>query len=178
MNSMNILGDRSPESSVDAQIEMTDLTVLGTAALYELAVELANRENLACFETCTKVKCPHVCPPVIVPLMVYCYAAGIYGSHEIEDLLFKEENIQRLSGDKWVQPSQIRCFRRQHRDLLRRCLSQLIREVRARSGTIAQRSEPAGEVSTGRMPGAWDCELEAEARIQLAILIDSMELDA
>ena len=114
----------------------------------------------------------------MVPLLVYCYAAGVYGSAEIEELSFKEANILRLCGDKWVQPSQIRCFRREHRMLLRRCLTELIREVRARAGTMSRGSQPAGEVSTGPKPEAGDCELEAEERIRLAILFDSMEMDA
>lgn len=163
---------------MEPEIEMTDLTLLGTEVLYELALELANRENLACFETCTKVKCQHVCPPVMVPLLVYCYAAGIYSSQEIEELSFNQENLKRLFGDKWVQNYQIRCFRRENRGLLRSCLTGLIHEALVRSGTTAPCSGPAEQASKGMKPEAWTCELEAEARIQLAILFDSMELDS
>lgn len=177
MDYVRTVGDWSERTSVDRLVEMTDLTVLGRAALYEMAVRLANQQGLACFETCTRVHCPHPCPPVIIPLLVYCYAAGVYGSEEIEELSYKEEYVQRLSGDKSILPSQVRCFRREHRRLLQRSLAELIREVRARAGAMPESSEPAEGASTELNPEAWHCEWEAEERIRLAILFDSMELD-
>ncbi len=113
----------------------------------------------------------------MVPLLVYCYAIGVYRSAEIEELSFTDEHIRRLVGDKWVQAWQIRCFRRQHRALLRKCLAQLVREMHAQAATLNEPLPPPESIDWQAEPCAWDCELEAEERIRLAILFDSMDLD-
>ena len=142
-----------------------------------LAQESVQRANLSCFEACIGVHCPKVCPPVMVPLLLYCYAAGVYGSDEVAQLSWADEKLRVHCGDKGLDSVQIQCFRRSHRDLLLQCLLDFIGELRRR---LKQNLPSPLDAGTGRPAdifGPWTCEQEAEDRFNRAVRADRFDLD-
>lgn len=158
-----------PTETTPASYQPGDLRrLVDKDRLLLLAQEAAQRANLSCFEACIGIHCPKVCPPVMVPLLLYCYAAGIYGSDEVAQLSCEDENLRVHCGGKGPESVQIQCFRRSHREMLRQCLLDLIRQLRRR---LSQDSESPPGAATG-LPadafGPWTCEHEAEERFNRA----------
>src|ERR1043166_2486044 len=64
-----------------------------------------------------------VCQPrVLLGLLTYCYATGIFGSQEIEALVRRDPLLNLLCGRDLPDGQVIRHFRRCNRALLQRCL--------------------------------------------------------
>lgn len=145
--------------------------------LLRLAQESAQRAHLSCFEACIGVHCPKACPPIMVPLLLYCYAAGIYGSEEVAQLSWADENLRVYCGDKGLDSVRIQCFRRSHRDLLRQCLLDLVRELRRRLKPDPASPPDEGSGLPADLFGRWTCEDETEERLNRAVWADRLDLD-
>lgn len=153
------------------------LRVVGKDRLCQLALEAARQAEVVCFPTCSGLQCPHLCPPTMVPLLTYFYAIGVYGSRAIEELLRKDENARFLCSGKSGDALRIRCFRRWHRPVIQQCLAEVFR--RSHRESMNESAALSGVKGGPPAPGAdavfWQ---EAESRIDLAVQIDSMDLDA
>ena len=151
--------------------------LIGEERLLGLSRELACETDLTCFETCTGIQCPHLCPPTMVPLLLYCYASGLYGSDEIERRFDSDERIRALCGDKVLESFRIRRFRQDHRKLVQQSLCELLREVRR----LLNHDQAAPAGTLGPAPGEGNdgeaCEQEAKLRLDLAAHADNLEID-
>lgn len=156
----------------------TDLRLLiGEERLLRLARKSADEEDLTCFETCAGTECPHLCPPTMVPLLVYCYASGLYGSDEIQRRSDSDETIRALCGDKTLESMRIRRFRHEHRKLVQKGLHDLIWEVRRLLNPDPRASAGMPERCPGKTGDAEACEEEANLRLDLAAHADDLDAD-
>ena len=103
-------------------------------------------------------------PRTLLAVMTYCYAKGIYGSADIEDVLRRDKPYRELCRNEFPGPRVFRRFRRENREVLQSCLERVLRFVMA--------SEMAPE-SVG--VGAGEAALEASRRMGVAMFMDSME---
>jgi transposase len=106
-------------------------------------------------------------PRILLALLTYCYAREIYGSEEVEGLLRRDVEFRRLCQNEFPGARIFRRFRRENRDALLRCLRMVLcflaGQRRAR-GVAAEWREGQEEEEAGR-------------RIDLAVVMDCIELD-
>ncbi len=176
----NNAGDGRPAlAAAEACEPLPDWSQLvGNQKLFELALAAARKSRLSCFDTCIGLGCPHLCPPTMVPLLAYCYAAGVYGSQEIEERFYEDGYVRALCGDKVADAARIRCFRRLHRPLLQQGLTDLVAETRRQLSRGSTAESGAGGKGSANLPDTAVCEREAAERINQAIQMDCMDLDA
>lgn len=98
---------------------------------------------------------------MILTLLVYAYARGVFDSSEIESRCLSEEDFRYLATPDCPGPQVLRTFRRRERSLVRSALSRLFR-------AITQRLGARGEIDT---------EAEALHRLEAAIAADNLALD-
>ena len=117
--------------------------------------------------------------PMMLSLVVYCYATGRYESAEIEANALSDDTARYLCGNRIPAAVTIRQFRRCHRGLLGVCLVQLHKRAwRHRFGG----SPVMAEMELGA-PGSVQTEIvfrlaaAAQDRIHRALLADTMSLD-
>ena len=91
-------------------------------------------------------------PPVMLRLITYCYAKGVYGSGEIERKLRKSPMRQAVPDARAIQR-----FRRCNRSVLQRALEHALQLMR---------NSPAGEET------ATAIQREAEERLERAAISD------
>jgi hypothetical protein len=113
--------------------------------------------------------------PLLVTLLTYCYATGIYESQQIEFETKRDATLRYLCGNACPEWNILRNFRRFHRGAIAQSLVKLF--------ALAWKSHFGGE-SRSRvevlMPfqfEAIDFSAEAAERIDRAIRCDSMALD-
>jgi hypothetical protein len=121
---------------------------------------------------------------ILLTLLTYNYAACCYGSTEIEEGLRRDDVPRYLAADCRPQRDDLRQFRRRCRSELRRCLADVLRRVSAYGidpedpGDAGLESQLELSVDRWRTPG-FDprFEIEADARIALAMQTDSYAMD-
>jgi hypothetical protein len=112
-------------------------------------------------------------PQMVCTLLCYCYAAGICGSKEIERAARTDRIIAYICAGSYPDSTILRRFRRAHREVLCRCLTQLLAAARAlKAGETA--AEPPGLSSA---VVADQVSRAARRRIDEACLIDAAEDD-
>ena len=120
--------------------------------------------------------------PTMITVLTYCYATGRYPSDEIETVATADATVRYLCMNQFLTSSAIRRFRRAHRALIHSCLTALHRRAwqhrfglgpSGAEGTVdfACSGSYQDETFTYRLAAT------AEAKIQQAILADSMALD-
>jgi hypothetical protein len=117
---------------------------------------------------------------MLLAMVTYCYAAGIYGSQDIEVVMREDATFRFLCGNEFPGWKAIRRFRSYNRDAIQRCLEETLRGA-TQLPNRREAAAPPGQKSThpDRQEG-WIQEqfaLEAEERIERAMWIDSMALD-
>jgi hypothetical protein len=112
-------------------------------------------------------------PRVLLTLLTYCYAAGIYSSDEIEAQVPNDPQLAYLCAKTLPLANRLRHFRRYHREFVVKSLSELLQ--------LAWKSHPQ---NCGPLRAAHDTRQfesffrrAAEQRVQEAILEDTMALD-
>ncbi len=120
----------------------------------------------------------------LLALVTYCYAAGIYGSRDIELNLEQDAVARRLCADAFPEFDAIRHFRRCHRSRIKGCLAAVLK---AMSGVGWRNADVGSDVdwlgagfSSARTSGSGierRFEEAAEARLERAVLADSRMLD-
>jgi hypothetical protein len=122
-------------------------------------------------------------PTMMLTLLTYCYAAGVYGSGDIELEIRRDRMTRYLCAKSYPDIDAIRSFRRRHRAKIKQCLAALLCRVwELRSSGDAPR--PSDDLYVSYSLRRWtdvipapNFDREAEARITRAVLADSMALD-
>ena len=103
----------------------------------------------------------HYRSQMILTLLVYAYARGVFDSSEIESMCLSEADFRYLATPDCPGPQILRTFRRRERRQVRSALARLFRAITQRLGD----------------PGAIDAEAEALRRLESAIAADNLALD-
>jgi hypothetical protein len=103
----------------------------------------------------------------LLALLSHCYAHEVYGSIEIENLLACDATCRCLALAAIPRASEIRLFRKKHREAIENCLADILRqraEQKLNEGFVAK----VNHLNFGA---------EARRRLVTAMFIDSMEMD-
>jgi hypothetical protein len=121
---------------------------------------------------------------IMLTLLTYGYAAGWYGSDEIEAGVRQDDVLRYLAANHRPRFDELRRFRRLYRSQLRRCLAGVLRRLSDRGLEPVCGASGGGEsylgLSVNRWPEAgYDSrhEVEAERRIGRAVQADSYAMD-
>lgn len=123
-------------------------------------------------------------PAMMITLLTYCYATGVYGSMDIELNTRRDQMTRYLCAKIYPDVDVLRSFRRDWRLKIKQCLAVVLRRV-WELRFCGDDAEPIGGLSyvgsslsrwTG-MKAAPNFPSEAEERIAWAIRADSMALD-
>lgn len=121
---------------------------------------------------------------MLLAVVTYCYAAGIYGSEDIEALMREDATFRFLCGNEFPGWRVIQRFRRDNRGTIQRCLEEVLRG--ASQVKLPEHTKPSDPQSREQIPGgcdrheAWIQEQfsnEAEERIERAMWIDNLALE-
>jgi hypothetical protein len=104
---------------------------------------------------------------VLLTVLTYSYALGVYSSDEIQDRVTTDSQLQYLSANVTPSSSELRQFRRHHKEVLQRCLSVLLELVWGERAQFAWRRFDGKAAFTGA----------AKDRIEQAVLVDTISLD-
>lgn len=123
-------------------------------------------------------------PAMMLTLLTYCYASGIYGCADIQLGTQHDPMIRYLCAGSCPDIGALRSFRRYHRETLAACLAATLRHV-WQLRFCGEDAEPIGRVSCLESSlRRWtdvnltpDFEREAEKRITQAARADSMAAD-
>jgi len=127
---------------------------------------------------------PDFQPAMMLTLLTYCYATGVYASTDIELSMQHDRMIRYLCAKNYLNLPVLREFRRYSRDRIKECLASVLRrlwELRF----CDEDACPMGAASyLGVSFGWWlnmtptpDFTAEAEKRIVRAARADSMAMD-
>jgi hypothetical protein len=123
-------------------------------------------------------------PAMMITLLTYCYATGVYGSMDIELNIHRDQMTRYLCAKTYPDVDVLRSFRRDWRLSIQQCLATVLSRV-WELRFCGDDAEPIGGLSyadsslnrwTGMTP-APNFPNEAEARIARAIRADSMAMD-
>jgi len=122
---------------------------------------------------------------MLLAVVTYCYASGIYGSEDIEALMREDAMFRFLCGNEFPGWRVIQRFRRYNRSAIQRCLEEVLRgasqiKLSKRNGASDSQSREHAAGDCDRQ-SAWIQEQfaeEAEGRIERAMWIDSLALEA
>ena len=148
---------------------------------YEAATSLAGFDQLAAEEegdAVTRSK-------MMLVLLTYCYATGIYASREIQEKLQEPGTLNYISANQPLNSDDLRHFRRRWRQVVQACLVILFKA--AWRTHLGGRTELMGEPWTPtecadssvyiHLEPLRQFVCEAETRIVRAAQLDSMDLD-
>ena len=121
-------------------------------------------------------------PRVLIGLVTYCYASGVFSSQEIEARVRKDPILVLICGQELPDWHVIRRFRRYNHEAIQRCLEATLYHANAVSRS---RSSSSPEGNEAMLPAARSCEVvdaeqcrkDAGERIRRAIHLDHMFLD-
>ena len=126
---------------------------------------------------------PELQPAMMLTLLTYCYATGIYASSDIEFGLQHDQMIRYLCAKNHVSSAVLLEFRRYSRDRIKECLATVLQrvwELRFRDEDAGpMRDAPYAGFSFGRRLNKRipDFMAQAEQRIVRAVQADSMAMD-
>jgi len=123
-------------------------------------------------------------PAMMLTLLTYCYATGVYGSMDIELNIRRDQMTRYLCAKTYPDIDEIRSFRRDCRRIIKHCLVAVLGRV-WELRFCGDDAEPIGGLSyVGSSLDRWsgtrstpNFSNEAEERIARAIRADSMALD-
>lgn len=106
-------------------------------------------------------------PKALLALLSYCYTREIYGSADVENLLWRDLNYRQLCQGKFPDAEVIQRFRRENPEAIQSCLTATLR-------FLAELKVKEGFVTKVNMPQLAE---EAKRRVIRAMFIDSMQMD-
>jgi hypothetical protein len=112
-------------------------------------------------------------PRILLVLLTYAYCRGFYSTQEIINECQEDAMLEYLCARQLPEVDVLRSFRRHHRELLRFNLARTL-AVAAREPS---RTRPRGFLDHMGPAFAAYCEAEADARLRLAIQLDTIERD-
>lgn len=119
-------------------------------------------------------------PRAMLAMLAYCYANEVYGSWDVEQMMYEDPNFRALCGRDYPDWRRLRRFRRENRAVLRRTLAETFRNACAVGGAPRSAPESGGRgaaCQAGAGAGEDWCEAEAEARIERAMFVDLLEAE-
>ncbi|SRR6266566_5129146 len=127
---------------------------------------------------------PEFQPALMLTLLTYCYATGVYASTDIELSTQNDQMMRYLCARSDLNLPVLREFRRYSRDRIKECLATVLRRV----WELRFCDEDACPMAAASYPGVsfsrWlnmrptpDFTTEAEQRIVRAVRADSMAMD-
>lgn len=105
---------------------------------------------------------------MLLALLTYSYAAGIYGSEDIHWACKRDAGARYLCANTWPEEQSLRRFRRKWRPLIQSCLQWVC--------TVAETTRSIRLAESGN-PAKASIALPAEQRIEAAILMDMAACD-
>ena len=119
-------------------------------------------------------------PRILQTVLTYSYATGLYSSEEIERRILREVQLRYLAAKSCPSSNDLRRFRRLNRPYLQRSLSRLFLlawehltpQSLAESDSLLLADQAIALESVVRL-----FELDAQRRIDSAVLADTMALD-
>lgn len=111
-------------------------------------------------------------PKAILVTLVYCYAIGVYGSWDIEQMMYEDADFRALCGRDYPDWRRFRRFRRDNHVVLRRILEETFRHIWS-SSTGATRVASGHRAAAPVAANDWLAD-EAGARIERAMFIDQL----
>ncbi len=112
-------------------------------------------------------------PRVLLTLLTYCYASGLYQSDDIERQILTDADLRYLSANFPVSADELRRLRRAHRGALQRSLERLLQSAwRVQFQGDLDATSTLLNAQTGVI-----FQLAAKRRIDSAVLQDSLALD-
>ncbi len=126
-----------------------------------------------------RAEAPAQAPNGLIILMAYCYLQAVYHSFDVIRRLDQDPLLAELSASLEVTPEQARRFRREHRRSLTDCLTHAL---------VALWKERHPHLRAGHIPSSLihnrlefsflePFYLQAQDRIDRAVVLDSMSLD-
>lgn len=117
-------------------------------------------------------------PRAMLAMLTYCYANGVYGSYDIEQMMYDDAAFRALCGRDYPDSRRLRRFRRYNHAVLKRTLEETLRGAWGFTHTAAVNG--AGKQSSnGLMDAAtadWIVQ-EAQHRMEQAMFIDQMSIE-
>jgi transposase len=170
----------------DRSILPDDLSgYIGKKTLVKLILEAIERLNTRTVgREAVATENPDFQPAMMLTLLTYCYATGVYSSTDIELSMQHDQMIRYLCAKNYLNLPVLREFRRYSRDRIRECLATVLQRV-WELRFCDEDDHPMAAVSYlgvsfGWWPNrgpAFDFRAEAEQRIVRAVRADSMAMD-
>jgi hypothetical protein len=173
-----------PQTSED-RLPNTSRVWAENRALAGLVVNAVTDIDEASLRPLTSPACaPCFRPCLLLGLLTYCYAVGVYGSQEVARLLREDPAFSSVREDQFPDWHALRHFRRDNIEAVRYCLEKIM--CRSSITNIPTRVDPPDAESDERMLSAPTLGQSAsreqiaeqvDQRIHRAILFDSVALD-
>ena len=114
-------------------------------------------------------------PLLMLTVLTYCHATGVNRSKDIELRIRQDEVLRYFCTGSYPTWREIEDFRRSHRELICQSLAEVLRTARQCPGIISI-SCSGGRLLNASKPS--DFVRDADARIQQAIFLDAMAVEA
>ena len=123
-------------------------------------------------------------PRAMLAMLTYCYAIGVYGSHDVEGMMYEDAEFRALCGMEYPDWRRLKRFRRNNHAVLRRTIEETFRGVwrlhdGARRSACGNGVGANGHSSNGLPEPARPESFSAEAQacIERAMFIDQMAVE-
>jgi hypothetical protein len=146
----------------------------GERGLLELALEAVLNVALQ-GATFHAERSSELSPRMMLTLLTYCYAAGIYGSEDIEWAVGSDATVRYICAHAEPGWPAIRMFRRSNRQWLEQCLVHLLGQAAARWRAGADGQDASAAALP--MESYADALAWARRKLELAIMIDTAASD-
>lgn len=113
-------------------------------------------------------------PQVMLAMLTYCYAIGVYGSQEVEAMMRADADFRALCGMDYPDWRRLKRFRRDNHAPLRRALEETFRSAWSMGREVETSCN--GCANQDAAPPGW-IAAEAQARIEQAMFIDLMAVE-
>ena len=128
-------------------------------------------------------------PELLLAVVTYCYAKGVYGCAEIEEAILSDKDLRAKFGNDLPDDRSLRRFRRLNREAIKATLERAFIEAKHTLGSIPpdrlqaacrqnQSQEGSAATPTGESEAtSFLVKKAVEDRIQKALFIDGMSKD-
>ncbi|HUL51428.1 MAG TPA: hypothetical protein VLU94_02465 [Candidatus Nitrosotalea sp.] len=121
-------------------------------------------------------------PHLLLSLLTYCYATGVYGSSDIQFRSSHDAMVRHLCAERYPEARLLRNFRRWHRQILKTCLTEVLyRAWLIRSGFQGAvgdaMADPGAHFHDHHVDPDGVFAAEAEERINTAVRMDCGAFD-
>ena len=174
-------GSREAQSGLPRSLN-TALDNKTLAGLVLEAVRLVDDEELN--PPASSAAAPAFQPRAMLTMLTYCYANGVYGSQDVEMMMYEDADFRALCGMEYPDWRQLKGFRYRNHAALHRTLEETFSGVWRVRGEAGRSGGGNGDGVNGHSSNGlpeparqeW-FSAEAEACIERAMFIDHMAVD-